>query len=261
MIDIAHLEQVNYLAQQAVVDATPGMDLVIRDDVILATSAIFPTADANHACGFQTTHDAIDGLLDEVLATYQAMGMPVHIYVSPANQPSDLTDRLLAHGFEKQDDDEAWLICDDFSRIWARAMAWQVDVEAITSDRAFEFAHTFALAFDLPTEMAQPLADLLLPSMSLDTMHHFMATIGGQAAGTITLLTYGQYGIVGSMGTVPGRRNTWAMIALGHAVVQKANELGLKTLMLQTAAKGRLCQFLKRNGFYEAFQRYHYMLA
>jgi len=51
---IAELERANYAAAAAIADVTPGLEVVLRDDVVLSRSTALPTLDTNHACLVRT---------------------------------------------------------------------------------------------------------------------------------------------------------------------------------------------------------------
>ena len=61
---IAELERVNYCATLSSADATPGLEVIIRDDAIITTSEVFPAPDANHACLLRATNSSADTVIE-----------------------------------------------------------------------------------------------------------------------------------------------------------------------------------------------------
>ncbi|MGD2147415.1 MAG: hypothetical protein PVH41_12035, partial [Anaerolineae bacterium] len=114
---IAELEGANYAAAAAIADVTPGLEVVLRDDVVLSRSTAFPTLDANHACLVRTAARRADSLIAEVADFFRETGADAAIYVSPACTPTDLCDRLLRRGFSRQEEDEAWMVLEGVHEI------------------------------------------------------------------------------------------------------------------------------------------------
>ena len=79
---IADLEWANYAATLATAQVTPGIDVIQRDDVIITSSEIFPSPDANHACLLRATPQTADDLIAEVVDCFKPKGLPTTISVS-----------------------------------------------------------------------------------------------------------------------------------------------------------------------------------
>ena len=99
LAEIIELERANYAAMLPVARVTPGLDVIIRDDIIMTSSKVFPTPDTTHACLLQATPDTVDNLIVQVIDYFQSQGLPTAIYVSPACTPADLPRYLISRGF------------------------------------------------------------------------------------------------------------------------------------------------------------------
>jgi hypothetical protein len=258
---IQALERANYAATLVSAEVTPGLEVVLRDDVILSRSALFPTPDVNHAALVRTTPEEVDALLDEVTAYFQEVDVPPTFYLSPACAPPNLPARLEARGFTRQPDDEAWMVVDDLATLRLSPPPDYLDVHRIAPDEAETFAEVFMQAFDMPLDYAPAMAQLLRPSIGLPGMYHYLAFQEGAPVGTISLLCHGTVGILGSAGVVPMRRGTRIASSLGYLAREDAWAEGVETVALQTQAGTLLERFLRLVGFDRGFTRVGYVLA
>jgi hypothetical protein len=81
---IAELELIIPTIAQGLVEAVPGVEVVIRDDIVILSSHTFPSADINRAYLFRTTPECTDGLIDEVVSFFKSRDLPASIMLSPA---------------------------------------------------------------------------------------------------------------------------------------------------------------------------------
>jgi GNAT superfamily N-acetyltransferase len=252
---IAELEHHNYAAIIPTAEVTPGMEVVLRDDVILNSSTVFPTPDLNHACLLRATPGTVSALLDEVTAYFADREVPVTLFVSPACTPEDLTARLTARGFVKQREEEAWMVLEHASDFALAAPARDVIVEQIGPEDAPTFARVFLRAFDMPEDYAPYMAQLLAPSIGLPGVFHYLAHIDDKPAGICTLLCYQDLAIVGSAGVLPIRRGRRVLASLAFTVHAQAQRQGIDRALLQTTAGTMFERFLRISGFKRAFTR------
>jgi GNAT superfamily N-acetyltransferase len=257
---IADLERVNYVAMLAVAQVTPGLDLIIRDDVIITSSQTFPAPDTTHACLLRATPRAADDLIAEVIDHFESRNLPTSIFVSPACAPADLTGRLLSRGFVQQEASEAWLVLEDLQNFAMPATTSNVAVKLVTRDQVTTFAALFMAAFGMPVDFAPYMAQLLEPCIGLPGVYHYLACVDGQPIGTCSILCYENFGILGSAGVLPDHRRGGAATALAVQAATQALGEGVDTLVLQTAAGAPLERLLRISGFKPAFIRTCYTL-
>jgi hypothetical protein len=258
---IAELEWANYAATRKPAQVTPGLDLILRDDVILTGSRVLPMPDANHACLVRSSEETVEPLLAEVIDYFYERATPPTFYLSPACAPDDLSERLIARGFSRQSDEEAWMILPDILDRDVPRPTPNVAVRSIERDEVSSFAGVFLEAFGMPGEFAPPFVQLLAPSIGLDNAWHCMSYDGDQPIGTCSLLTYEAYGVLGSAGIVRSRRGRGAVTNMVIAAVKEAQRRGVDTLMLQTTAGTRLERLLRIWGFERVFTRTCYVLS
>ena len=257
---IAALERANYAATLATAQATPGLDLTMREDVIITSSEAFPLPDLNHACLLRASAQAVETLISEVIDCFQSNGLPTTVFVSPACTPTDLPDRLVQRGFVKQDEEEAWLVIDRLVDYATPLPPSNVEVAQIDSDGALAFAEVFMEAFEMPTDFAPYMAQLVAPSVNLPGVHHYLASLEGQQVGTCSLLCHGGFGVLGSAGVVPASRRCGVATSLAVQAITEAQQQGVETLILQTTAGTPLERLLRISGFVRAFSRSCFVL-
>jgi len=254
------LERANYAAMLPIAQVTPGVEVVIRDDVILTSSQTFPAPDTTHACLLRTTDRAAEDLITQVNEYFESRSLPTTIFISPACAPAAIAERLLKRGFVRQETEEAWLVLENLPNFALPRTIPGVCVRQITEGEAEIFASTFMTAFDLPGEFAPYLAQLLEPCLNLPGVYHYLAFIDGQSIGTCSLLCQENFGILGSVGVAPAYRRSGAATNLATRAAMDAQAQGVDTLILQTTAGGRLERLLRISGFKTAFTRNCYSL-
>jgi hypothetical protein len=255
------LERINYLTMEPVAAVTPGAEVILQDDVILTSSKVYPLPEANHACLLRTDPRKAEGLIDEIVAYFEARGMPPVIMLSPACQPADLHQRLLARGFRRQEPDETWMVMENLQQRKAPKVEAKVQVRQITRAEAPLFAEVMTAAYEMPSEYADVLADLLAPSIGLPGITHFLAFSGGKAIATLSLMRWQDYVTIGSAGVLPEYRRGLPILAMAVEVLTEAQRQGVKTVLGQTVLGPLFERFLRFCGFSYAFKRVPYMLA
>jgi len=258
---VAELEWANYAAMLSSSQVTTGLEIILREDVILTSSTTLPTHDSNHACLLRTTTQGADDLIVEVKRFFQNKDLPVAIYISPACTPSDLPKRLLEEGFNRQAEEETWMVLERLSDFDIPSPYPGIRVKSIARDEAIVFAQVFMAAFELPSDFAPTLAQLLKPSVGLPNARHYIAFDGERPIGTCSLLCHESFGVLGSTGVLPQRRKAGAATTLAVRALTDAREMGVETLMLQTIADTWLEHFLHASGFTRAFTRRCYTLG
>jgi GNAT superfamily N-acetyltransferase len=261
---IAHLERVNYLAMRPVVQATPGLDLVLRDDVIMTSSEMLPTPDTTHACLLRATSDTVDDLINEAIAYFESKCLPTTMFISPACTPADLPAwhrRLLRRGFVRREAVEAWMVLEGLSDFEIPPPSPGVAVRQVTGDEVGTFAEIFMTVFGLALDFAPHVARMLEPAVGLPGFYHYIALVGGRPVGTGLWRRYERFGILGGTGVVPAYRGRGVATSLAIRAATEARGQGVDTLMLQTDADTWLERLLSMSGFKRIFTRTGYTLT
>ncbi|HOT90274.1 MAG TPA: hypothetical protein PLJ78_00875 [Anaerolineae bacterium] len=259
--DIATLERQNYVAMQPMVAVTPGVELILRDDVIITSSQVFPTPDVNHACLLRATRETATALIAEIVEHFTSRELPPTIFLSPACTPEDLPEYVQQAGFVRQKEQEAWMVLEHPGDLVQSAMPARVEVHSIDKSEALTFAQVFLKAFGMPEEYAEAMAEVLTPSIGLPGMFHYVATFDGQPLGVCTLLCHADLAIVGSAGIVSKLRGLKVLSGLTAKVYADAYAWGCRRALLQTTAGAPFERFLRIAGFKTYFTRTCYTQA
>lgn len=258
---IAELERLNYAATAAIANVTPGLDLYVRDDVIITSSDVFPFPDTTHACLLQATPATIDPLITKIIHYFQVKGLPSTIFVSPACTPADVAERLQQRGFVPQPEVEAWLAFEDLPGFKVPPLKPKIAVDPVSPANVSTFVRAMLAAFDMPGELEAFMVQLTGPSVGLPGVFHFVALLDEQPIGTCSLICYQNVGILGGVGVVPAHRGSGAVSNLVFQAGKIAQEQGVELVLLQTTAGTLLERLLRISGFKQIFTRIAYTLA
>ena len=258
---IAELELIIPTVVKGLAEVVPGVEVVLRDDIVILSSHSFPSADINRAYLFRTPPENTDALIDEVIDFFNSRELPAIIMASPACQPDDLPQRLEARGFACQETDEAWMVLDGLQKIKVPKLDRKVTVRRVESrEDVAAFAEVMTGAYDMPSEWAPSLAQILEPTTTVPGFAHYLAFVKDIPAATLTLMRHKQYTTIGSAGVLPEYRGTNVIYNTAVDVLSEAKRDGVETVVLQTSLGTRFERFLRIAGFKLAFRRTEYKL-
>ncbi len=257
---IAELEWANYAGMIPAARVTPGLKVILRDDVVLNSSTLFRTPDLNHACLLRAGPETVELLIDEVIAYFRSKWIRPAVMVSPACTPADLPDRLLKRGFVRDKVEDVWLVADDLLKREIPSPFPNVVVRQAKKNEALTFARIFMKAFELPVILAPLMALMLRATIDLPETHSYLAFIENKPVGTCTLVRYKNFGILGSGGILPEHRRSGAATNLALKVVNDAREHQVDTLIGQAVGGGLVERLLRLSGFKRVFSRIGYSL-
>ena len=258
---IAELERINPTIMQGLTGVMPGVDVILRDDIVLISSKDFPSADTNLAYLFRATPQKADALIEEVVEYFQSKDLPPQIMVSPACTPADLPERLLARGFVHQEAEESWMMFTGLQKAVAPKIDRSVTVKRVESADVMAFAQVMAGAFEMPAEWVSYLAQMLEPTLSVPGFAHYLAFVHGVPAATLTLMRHKQYATIGSAGVLPEYRGSRTIYNMAVEVLIGAKQDGVDIVLGQTTLGPKFERFLRIAGFKLAFRRTGYKLA
>jgi hypothetical protein len=258
---IAELELIIPTIAQDLVKTVPGVEVVLRDDIVILSSHSFPSADINRAYLFRTTPERTDALIDEVVDFFKARELPASILVSPACTPDDLPQRLEARGFVRQETDEAWMVLDGLQKVRVPKLTKSVTVKRVENKAdVLIFAEVMTGAYDMPADWTPFLAQMLEPTLTVPGFAHYLAFVKGVPAATLTLMCYEQYATIGSGGVLPEFRGTRTIYNMAVEVLSEAKRDGVRTVVGQTSLGPKFERYLRISGFKLAFRRTEYKL-
>jgi hypothetical protein len=252
---IADLECINPTIMQGLKGVMPGVDVILRDDIVLISSKDFPSADTNLAYLFRTTPEKADALIEEMIEYFQSKDLTPQIMVSPACSPADLPERLLARGFVCQEAEESWMMFTGLQKAVAPKIDRSVTVKRVESADVTAFAQVMAGAFEMPAEWVPYLAQMLEPTLSVPGFTHYLASVHGTPAATLTLMRHNQYATIGSGGVLPEFRGTRTIYNMAVEVLSRAQRDGVDIVLGQTTLGPKFERFLRIGGFKLAFKR------
>ena len=258
---IADLERINPTIMQGLTGVMPGVDVILRDDIVLISSKDFPSADTNLAYLFRTTPEKADALIEEMIEYFQSKDLTPQIMVSPACTPADLPERLLARGFACQEPEESWMMFTGLQKTVIPKIDRSVTVKRVDSENTNAFAQVMAGAFEMPVEWVSYLAQMLEPTLAVPGFAHYLAFVKGVPAATLTLMCHQQYATIGSAGVLPEYRGTRTIYNMAVEVLSGAKQDGVDIVLSQTTLGPKFERFLRIAGFKLAFRRTGYKLA
>lgn len=259
---IAELESIIPTIAMGLVEAVPGVEVVLRDDIVILSSHTFPSADINRAYLFRTAPEQTDALIEEVVAFFRSRDLPASIMISPACAPDNLPQRLEARGFLRQETDEAWMVLDRLQKVRVPKIDKSVTVARVANRNDVEtFARVMTGAYDMPPDWAPFLAQMLEPTISVPGFAHYLAFVKGVPAATLTLMRHGPYATIGSGGVLPQYRGTRTIYNMAVEVLSEAKRDGVETVVGQTSLGPKFERYLRIGGFKLAFRRTEYKLA
>jgi hypothetical protein len=258
---IAELELIIPTVAQGLVEAVPGVEVVLRDDIVIISSHSFPSADINRAYLFRTTPERTDTLIDEVVDFFKARELPASIMVSPACTPVELPQCLEARGFVRQEVDEAWMVLDNLQKVRVPKLGKGVTVKHVENKaEVLTFAEVMTGAYDMPADWTPFLAQMLEPTVTVPGFAHYLAFVKNAPAATLTLMRHGQYATIGSGGVLPEFRGTRTIYNMAVEVLSEAKREGIQTVVSQTSLGPKFERYLRISGFKLAFRRTEYKL-
>jgi hypothetical protein len=259
---IAELESIIPTIAMGLVEAVPGVEVVLRDDIVILSSHTFPSADINRAYLFRTAPEQTDALIEEVVDFFKSRDLPASIMISPACAPDNLPQRLEARGFLCQETDEAWMVLEGLQKVRVPKIDRSVTVKRVENRTDVEtFARVMTGAYDMPIDWAPFLAQMLEPTISVAGFAHYLAFVKGVPAATLTLMRHGPYATIGSGGVLPQYRGTRTIYNMAVEVISEAKRDGVETVVGQTSLGPKFERYLRIGGFKLAFRRTEYKLV
>ena len=259
---IAELELIIPTVAQGLVQAVPGVEVILRDDIVILSSHSFPSADINRAYLFRTTSEYTDALIDEVVDFFKTRDLPASIMVSPACRPDDLPQHLEARGFVRQESDEAWMILERLQKAIVPKIDKSVTVKRVENKLDVKiFAEVMTGAYNMPSDWVPFLAQMLEPTITVPGFAHYVAYVKDVPAATLTLMRHGPFVTIGSGGVLPEYRGTRTIYNMAVEVLSEAKRDGVETVVGQTSLGPKFERYLRIGGFKLAFRRTEYKLA
>jgi len=258
---MAELELIIPTIVQGLADVVPGVEVLLRDDIVILSSQSFPSVDINRAYLFRTTFEKTDGLIDEVVDFFKTRELPAIMMVSPACTPDNLPERLEARGFVRQEVDEAWIVLENLQKFKVPKVDKGVTVKRVENGEEIAiFSEIMTRAYDMPVDWTPFLAQMLEPTITVPGFAHYLASVKNIPVATLTLMRHKNYVTMGSAGVLPEYRGTRTIYNLAAEVIAEAKREGIETIVIQTSLGPKFERYLRIVGFKLAFRRTEYKL-
>lgn len=254
-----NLEWSDYARTAYFASAVPGLEVSVSSEVVFVFNPYTPMIDGNHAALLRAAPDSANRLIERIIRFYQERDMTPGVVLSPACTPSDLPERLAAHGFKPYGDPEYWLVLENCSRLERLKPSKNLDVREIEPQEISDFCRVMAAAFEMPAEAAPLLEHFFGSITGLEGVKNYLAYQNNLPAGCISLFSYQGYSAVGSAGLLPGMNSLDAGLGMMARIYQDWKQTGTHTLLLQTTLP-KVEKGLRLGGFKRAFTRSYYIL-
>ncbi|HKE15900.1 MAG TPA: GNAT family N-acetyltransferase [Kofleriaceae bacterium] len=202
----------------------------------------------------QVAPDDADRAIEEVIATYAAVGHPVKWCVGPWTRPADLGDRLARRGFS------SWEVR-GMASATSTATGGREGVDEVGEEDVEAFVAATVLGWSLPPE--QTAAELATHRAALRASprqtHFFAARVGHEIVGTTGLLLRGQYAYLFGAQVFPAFRGRGLYRALVAARLAFLAARGVSLAVTQARA-ATSAPILERLGFETVFRSRCYLL-
>lgn len=185
-----------------------------------------PVTEFNRVIGLGDYQPATEAMIDEIIELYGRKNLPFGISVSPAAQPSQLTDWLLERGFK-------------FSYNLAKVIRGtepppviktDLRIEPVTEANAADFAYASQQGFGMP----EWLAPLMAESATAPDVYAYVAYAGDEPAGVGALAMTGEVGHLFNGATVPKFRRRGAQGAIMARRIEDAVKMGARWVATET---------------------------
>ena len=258
---MAELELIIPNIVQGLAEVVPGVEVLLRDDIVILSSQSFPSVDINRAYLFRTTSENTDNLIDEVIDFFRERELPAILMVSPACAPDDLPQHLESRGFILQEVDEAWMVLEKLQKFRVPKVDKGVTVKRVEGGEDVAiFSEIMTRAYDMPSDWAPYLTQMLEPTITAPGFTHYLASVKDIPVATLTLMRHKNYVIMGSAGVLPEYRGTRTIYNLAAEVIAEAKRDGVDTIVIQTSLGAKFERYLRIVGFKLAFRRTEYKL-
>lgn len=245
---------------QALSNVMPGVNTILRDNLVLIDSKEYPSLDINRAFLLRETPEKIDDLIDEIITYFKERDLPATIMVSPACTPADLSQRLLKRGFVRREPDECWLVMEHIQARKVPRTDPKVVVKPVQKEDVGLFAETMVAAYEMAPDWAPMLEKALGPSIGHPNISHYLAFIDQKPVATVTTMQHEEYVVVGSGGVLPQHRGSNLLFNVSVVALAQARDKGADTILGQTTVGPMFERFLRICGFKQVFKRQGYIL-
>jgi ribosomal protein S18 acetylase RimI-like enzyme len=231
----------------------PGFNGFVAPDVVMASIGL-PIARVNSASAARFSHASADARIDDVVAWFAERRVPFVWRLGPTDQPADLGDRLLAHGFAL-DPDEMPGMAAPLADLPAIELPAGASIERVADPGAFrDWLDTMVAGFGMPPQIGD--AFMVFASLGFGDdlpTRPLLARVEGRPVATALGVLAGEGIVIVNVATVPEERGRGIGRAVTLATMHAGAEAGARVAVLQSTEMGH--RVYERLGF-EEYGRY-----
>lgn len=191
----------------------------------------------------------IERVIDETCAEYDALELPFKWCLGPLTRPVDMAERLARRGFATVN--VRGMYCDP-RRLKLRVPAG-MDAHRIAPDRLDEFLAPFFEGWKVDEASQGPLRDDFAWAVARPEWYLFVATVGGEIAGSAFMFVKETSGYLMAGNVLPKYRGLGVYRALLEVRLQQLRRLGTSLATTQ-ARETTSAPMLERLGFSTAYR-------
>lgn len=236
----------------------PGFERLDMSGATVIADRLIPGAFRNHVANVQVDPAEVDSLIqrgsDELTQRRRRPGFQL----SPLDQPSDLGERLLAHGFAYQGD-EGWMVYTPGVTPPPPNPAVEVGAFGLGDEAATQaYVDCYNISFGADSADWSAFGVSFRHALVAAPAIHYTGRIEGRIAGVMSLFYQDGLGCIYNVGTFPEFRSQRVARTLLLRLLSDADQVGCGIIFLQTLYQGRARPLYERLGFKTLFTRARY---
>lgn len=234
-------------------DRVPGLDALIAPDVTLSAVGL-PFPQLNTVAATRFAPATADARIDEVIAWYDARGLPFAWHLGPLDTPNDLGARLVERGFTLDPDDMAGMAA-PLADLPPPVLPAGASVELVRDVATFgQWIDVMVAGFEMPSEIGEAFLRFADLGFGDDLPYRvLLARIGRRPVAVSLAALTGRGVVIANVTTLADVRGRGLGRAITLAAMQEGADAGATIAVLQSTEMGN--GVYRRLGF-EQFARY-----
>ena len=230
----------------------PGFDGLVEPDVVLAAIGL-PLARSNSANAARFTAETAESRIDEVIAWFDARGLPFVWHLGPSDEPSDLEQRLTTRGFVLSPDEMPGMVA-PLDALPAVALTADASLEHVGDVDSFRaWLGVIVAGFEMPAIMGEMFLKFGGLGFGPGMPELLLARLGGRPVATALAAVVGGGVVITNVTTLPDVRGQGLGRAITLAAMHHGARAGASIAVLQSSEMGY--RVYRGLGF-ETFGRY-----